>query len=104
MALSKALVQPFRKNMLLIGAGYRAFFAPYNAALGSSVANTALGPTILDLQTAGPFNTYAPPAGFTDLGWIKDFKITPASTIGQVRSGYPGAVPGPYRGEAREPL
>jgi len=101
-ALSKALVQPFRKNMLLIGAGYRAFFAPYNAALGSASANTALGPTILDLQTGGPFNTYAPPAGFTDLGWIKDFKITPASKIGQVRSGYRGAVRAQYRGQVGE--
>src|ERR1035437_6014675 len=102
MALSKALVQPFRKNMLLIGAGYRAFFAPYNAALGSGTANTALGPTMLDLQTGGPFNTYSPPAGFTDLGWIKDFKITPASKIGQVRSGYRGAVRAQYRGQVGE--
>jgi hypothetical protein len=88
--------------MLLIGAGYRAFFAPYNAALGSGSANTALGPTILDLQTAGPFNTYSPPAGFTDLGWIKDFKITPASKIGQVRSGYRGTVRAQYRGQVGE--
>jgi hypothetical protein len=102
MALSKALVQPFRKNMLLVGAGFRAFFAPYNAALGSSVASTQLGPTILDLQTLGPFNTNAPPAGWTDLGWIKDFKITPASKIGQVRSGYRGAVRAQYRGQVGE--
>jgi hypothetical protein len=102
MALSKALVQPFRKNLLLIGAGYRAFFAPYNVALGSGVANTALGPTMVDLQTGGPFNTYSPPAGFTDLGWIKDFKITPASKIGQVRSGYRGAVRAQYRGQVGE--
>jgi hypothetical protein len=88
--------------MLLIGAGYRAFFAPYNAALGSGTANTALGPTMLDLQTLGPFNTYAPPAGFTDLGWIKDFKVTPASKIGQVRSGYRGAVRAQYRGQVGE--
>lgn len=86
----------------MIGAGYRAFFAPYNAALGSSVANTSVGPTMLDLQTGGPFNTYSPPAGFTDLGWIKDFKITPASKIGQVRSGYRGAVRAQYRGQVGE--
>jgi hypothetical protein len=84
MALSKALVQPFRKNVLLIGAGWRSFFAPYNPALGSAVASTVLGPTILDLQTYGPFNTNAPPTGWTDLGWIKDFKLTPGSKIGQV--------------------
>lgn len=102
MPLSKALVQPFRKNTLLIGAGWRALFAPYNVALGSAVASTALGPTILDLQTQGPFNTNAPPTGWTDLGWIKDFKLTPGSKIGQVRSGYRGAVRAQYRGEVGE--
>lgn len=102
MALSKALVQPFRKNTLLIGAGWRAMFAPYNPALGSAVASTVLGPTILDLQTQGPFNTNAPPTGWTDLGWIKDFKLTPASKIGQVRSGYRGAIRAQYRGEVGE--
>lgn len=102
MALSKALVQPFRKNTLLIGAGWRGYFAPYNIALGSGQANTVLGPQILDLQTQGPFNTNAPPAGWVDLGWIKDFKLTPASKIGQVRSGYRGAVRAQYRGEVGE--
>jgi hypothetical protein len=102
MALSKSLVQPFRKNTLLIGAGWRAFFAPYNPALGSGVASTALGPTMLDLQTGGPFSTYTLPAGWTDLGWIKDFKLTPGSKIGQVRSGYRGAVRAEYRGEVGE--
>lgn len=102
MPLSKALVQPFRKNTLLIGAGWRALFAPYNPALGSAVASTTLGPTILDLQTQGPFNTNAPPTGWTDLGWIKDFKLTPGSKIGQVRSGYRGAVRAQYRGEVGE--
>lgn len=102
MAFSKALVQPFRKNTLLIGAGWRAYFAPYNIALGSAVANTAIGPQILDLQTAGPFNTNAPPSGWTDCGWIKDFKVTPGSKIGKVRSGYRGAVRTQYRGEVGE--
>lgn len=102
MALSKALVQPFRKNTLLIGAGWRAFFAPYNIALGSGQANTVLGPSILDLQTQGPFNTNAPPSGWTDCGWIKNFKLTPASKIGQVRSGYRGAIRAQYRGEVGE--
>ena len=102
MALSKALVQPFRKNTLLIGAGWRAFFAPYNIAIGSAVANTVLGPSILDLQTQGPFNTNSPPSGWTDCGWIKNFKLTPASKIGQVRSGYRGAVRAQYRGEVGE--
>lgn len=102
MALSKALVQPFRKNELVVGAGWRAFFAPYNAAEGSAVANTVLGPTILDLQTALPFNTNSPPSGWNDLGWIKDFKLTPGSKIGAVRSGYRGAIRAQYRGEVGE--
>src|SRR6266403_2620895 len=102
MPLSKALVQPFRKNTLLIGAGWRGIFAPYNPALGSGVANTVLGPTILDLQTQGPFQTNNLPTGWTDLGWIKDFKLTPGSKIGQVRSGYRGAIRAQYRGEVGE--
>jgi hypothetical protein len=102
MALSKALVQPFRKNTLLIGAGWRSFFAPYNPALGSAVASTVLGPTILDLASQGPFNTNSLPIGWADLGWIKDFKLTPASKIGQVRSGYRGAVRAQYRGQVGE--
>jgi hypothetical protein len=48
-ALPRSLVQPFRKNELVIGSGWRAYFAPYNIALGSAVASTAVGPTILDL-------------------------------------------------------
>lgn len=85
----------------MVGAGWRAFFATYNKALGSAQANTAVGPTILDLTT-GPFNSYAPPAGWTDLGWIKDFKATVESKIGQVRSGYRGAVRAQYRGQVGE--
>lgn len=40
--------------------------------------------------------------GWTDCGWIKNFKLTPASKIGQVRSGYRGAVRAQYRGEVGE--
>lgn len=104
MALPKSLVQPFRKNMLLVGAGWRSFFAPYNIALGSAQANTSLGPTIIDLTT-GPFDSNNPQniaSGFSDLGWIKDFKLTPESKIGQVRSGYRGAVRAQYRGQVGE--
>jgi hypothetical protein len=36
------------------------------------------------------------------LGWIKDFKLTPGSKIGQVRSGYRGAIRAQYRGEVGE--
>jgi hypothetical protein len=102
MPLSKALVQSFQKNRLLLGSGWRAFFAPYNIALGSAVANTTQGPKILDLQKDGPFNTNSPPSGWTDLGWIKDVRLAPASKIGNIRSGYRGAVRAKYRGEVGE--
>lgn len=101
--LPKSLQQPFRKNMLSVGAGWRAFFAPYNAALGSAVASTVSGPTILDLTTA-PFTDTSQPiaTAFYDLGWCKDVKVTPESKIGQVRSGYRGAVRAQYRGQVGE--
>ncbi len=103
--LPKSLQQPFRKNKLVVGSGWRCFFAPYNAALGSSVASTVTGPTILDL-TGGPFSDVTQPiaASFYDGGWIKDFKRTPESKIGQVRSGYRGAVRAQYRGQVGENL
>lgn len=97
MALSRSIVQPFRQNMLLIGAGWRGYFGPwdYQAALTSTTG----GPKILDLEVQGPFSTTSPPTGFTDTGWIKEFRVTPQSKIGQVRSGYRGAVRAQYRGE-----
>lgn len=97
----KSLQQPYRKNKLVVGAGWRAYFAPYNIALGSAVASTVFGPTIVDL-TQGPFDSYFPPFGLADLGWIKDFKLTVESKIGQVRSGYRGAVRAQYRGQVGE--
>jgi hypothetical protein len=101
-ALPRSLVQPFRKNELIIGSGWRCYFAPYNIALGSGVANTAVGPTNLDLSE-GPFDSNNPQNyGFVDLGWIKDFKLTPESKIGQVRSGYRGAIRAQYRGQVGE--
>jgi hypothetical protein len=57
---------------------------------------------MLDLNTQGPFNTNNPPTGWTDCGWIKDFKLTPGSKIGKVRSGYRGAIRTEYRGEVGE--
>lgn len=93
--------QPFRKNKLVVGAGWRAYFAPYNIALGSAVASTVSGPTIVDL-TQGPFDSYYPPFGLADLGWIKNFKLTVGSKIGQVASGYRGAIRAQYRGQVAE--
>lgn len=104
MALNKSLQQTFRKDLLNIGAGYRAFFAPYNISLGSAQADTTQGPKILDLQTLGPINTDTPPTGWVDLGWIKDLTPAPQSNIGKVRSGYRGAVRAIYRGLVGETL
>jgi len=110
MAYPKSLQQPFRPNKLVVGAGWRAYFATYNKALGSSQGLTTIGPTILDL-TEGPYSSSgsglldssgAAVPGWTDLGWIKDFKATVESKIGQVRSGYRGAVRAQYRGQVGE--
>lgn len=103
MALQKSLVQPFRRNMLLLGSGWRAYYAPYNASLGSAQANTAIGPKILDLNQ-GPFIDTALPTGWVDCGWIKDFQITPGSKIGNIRSGFHGAVRSKIRGEIGETM
>ena len=88
---------------MVVGSGWRGFFAPYNAALGSAVASTVSGPTIVDLTT-GPWADTTQPivSSFYDMGWIKDFKRTPESKIGQVRSGYRGAVRAQYRGQVGE--
>lgn len=102
MALPKPLVQPFRRNMLLIGSGWRGYFAPFNIALSAAQNSTSYGPTLLDL-TQGPFDSNNPQNyGFVDCGWIKDFKLTPGSKIGQIRSGYRGAVRAQYRGQVEE--
>jgi hypothetical protein len=101
MPFPKSLQQPFRETKLVVGAGWRAFFAAYNKELYATTGITTEGPNILDLTT-GPFNSYAPPAGWSDMGWIKDFKATVESKIGQVRSGYRGAVRAQYRGQVGE--
>jgi hypothetical protein len=102
MAQPRSLVQPFRKNKFIMGAGWRSYFAPYNAALGSAVADTTQGPTILDLTT-GPFDqNRVLPTNFFDLGWIKEFKATSETKIGQVRAGIHGAVRAQYKGQIGE--
>jgi hypothetical protein len=92
MPVSKSLVQPFRKPMILIGSGFRAFFAPYTQGASPT-------PTLFDPARQGRFNTNVPPAGWVDLGWIDQFRRSPAGRIGQIRSGYRGAVRAQYRGE-----
>lgn len=102
MSFPKSLQQPFRPGQILVGGGFRAFFAPYNATLGHASSSTSVGPNILDLQVQGPFNENAPPTNFNDLGWIDSYKMAPASKIGVIRSGYRGAVRAIYRGEVGE--
>lgn len=117
MPLSKSLTQPLRKNMLYVGSGWRAYFAPFDYVTANAVPGG--GSFILDLERQGPFNTAPFPQtstyaaqlytqagsvvpGFVDLGWIKEFKVTNNTKVGQVRSGYHGAVRAQYRGEIGE--
>lgn len=102
MPLPKSLTQPFRRGQLLVGGAWRAYFAPFNSSLAIANTSTSLGPAILDLQVQGPFNENSLPAGWFDLGWINKFKLTPASKIGSVRSGYRGAIRAQYRGQVGE--
>jgi hypothetical protein len=92
MPISKSLVQPFRKPMVLVGSGFRGFFAPF-------VQGASPAPTVFDPARQGRFDTNAPPSGWVDLGWIDQFRRSPAGRIGQIRSGYRGAVRAQYRGE-----
>lgn len=102
MPLPKSLTQPFRRGQLLVGGAWRAYFTPFNSSLAIANTSTSQGPNILDLQVQGPFNENSLPAGWFDLGWINKFKLTPASKIGSVRSGYRGAIRAQYRGQVGE--
>lgn len=92
MPISKSLVQPFRKPMILVGSGFRGFFAPF-------VQGASPSPTLFDPARQGRFDTNAPPAGWADLGWVDQFRRSPSGRVGQIRSGYRGAVRAQYRGE-----
>lgn len=92
-AYSKALVQTLRPQMLLLGAGWRAAFSPLD------YGNVPAQESVLDLAVQGPFDTNNLPEGWFDCGWIKEFKTTVPSKIGDVESGYRGAIRARYRGE-----
>lgn len=92
MPISKSLVQPFRKPMVLVGSGFRGYFAPF--AQGAEPV-----PTLFDPARQGRFDTHNPPAGWFDLGWVDQFRRSPNGRVGQIRSGYRGAVRAQYRGE-----
>lgn len=103
MPLPKSLTQPLRQGQLTVGSGWRAYFAPFNQALAVNQSSTALGPTMYDLMVTNKFvDVPPPPTGWADLGWVDNFKFTPGSKIGNVVTGYRGAVRAKYRGEVGE--
>lgn len=88
----------------MVGAGWRAFFAPFDAASAATTNNKAIGPRIVDLSQ-GPFDsgqTMNGLTGFVDLGWIRDFAITTDTKVGQIRAGFRGAVSVQIRGQIGE--
>ena len=106
MALPKSLTQPLRQGQLTIGSGYRAYFAPFNQQAAVSQSSTSIGPKIYDLEVINKFIDNPPGSppttGWFDLGLVDKFKISPASKIGNVITGYRGAVRAKYRGEVAE--
>lgn len=106
MPLPKSLTQPLRQGQLMVGSGWRGYFAPFNLALAVNQSSSALGPTIYDLQTTGRFIDKAsgPPKGWADLGFMDNVKITPGSKIGNVVAGYRGVIRAKYRAETSEKL
>lgn len=105
MALPKSLTQPLRQGQLTVGAGWRAYFAPFNQALAVNYSSTVLGPTIYDLLVTGKFiDSTSPPAGWFDLGYVSNFKFTPQSKTGNVVAGYRGAIRAKYRAECGEKM
>lgn len=104
MALPKSLTQPLRQGQLTVGNGWRAYFAPFNQALAVTSGSTTSGPSIYDLEVMSKFLESAVPAGWFDLGYVKNFKFTPGSKIGSIATGYRGAIRAKYRAEIGEKL
>lgn len=102
MALPFSLTQPLRQGQLTVGSGWRAYFAPFNQAYAVSQSSTAIGPSVYDLAVFGKLLSGAPPAGWTDLGYITKFKFTPGSKTGNIIAGYRGAIKAKYRAEVGE--
>lgn len=104
MSLPKSLTQPLRQGNLVVGSGYRAYFSPFNTQQAVATANTSIGPTIYDLEVLGRLVDTSLPAGWFDLGYIRNFKFTPGSKIGNVITGYRGVIRAKYRAETSEKL
>ena len=62
----------------------RGYFAPVNRA--------AQTPVLFDPSQQGAFSLDAPPAPWISLGWIQDFRRTPASKTSPVLTGIPAAT------------
>lgn len=101
MSLPKSLVQPLRQGQLVVGAGMRAYFAPFNQAFAVTQLDSSKGATIFDMIVTGKFvdGASGPPAGWVDLGYIRNFRFTPQGKIGSVVAGYRGVIKAKYRAE-----
>lgn len=106
MPLPRSLTQPLRQGQLTVGAGWRAYFAPFNQALAVSTSSTVSGPTIYDLQVLNKFidSSFQPVAGWYDLALVENFKFAPGSKVGNVMTGYRGAIRAKYRAEVSEKI
>ena len=106
MSLPRSLTQPLRQGQLVVGAGWRAFFAPFNQALAVSTSSSIDGPTIYDLQALNRLidANFNPSPGWYDLGYADNFKFTPGSKVGNVVTGYRGAIRAKYRAEVSEKI
>ena len=102
--LPASLTQPLRQGQLTVGAGWRAYFAPFNQAYAVSQSSTAVGPSIYDLSVFNKFLVGTPPTGWNDLGYLTKFKFTPGSKVGNIIAGYRGAIKAKYRAEVGEKL
>ena len=103
MGLPRSLTQTLRQGQLTVGNGWRAYFAPFNQQAAVSQSSTSIGPTIYDLQVTGLFSDGStPPTGWSDLGYVKNFKFSPASKTGNIATGYRGAIRAKYRAEVAE--
>jgi len=108
MPLPRSLTQTLRQGQLTVGAGWRAYFAPFNQALAVSTSSTLSGPSIYDLQVFQKLldANFQPISGqpWTDLGFAENFKFTAGSKVGNVVAGYRGAVRAKYRAEVGEKI
>jgi hypothetical protein len=76
-----------RSTMRPVSRRVRAYFAPVVAG----------APVIFDPAKSGVFDLDSPPTGWTDLGWIANFKRTPETKIVALHAGAKGETSAAYR-------